>query len=254
MKLVNLLASKNFTIYNKVIAKKFGCPLTAVILSQLCSMNDNLSDSKGWFFCTADTMENETAINSYKQGKCYSKLEEAGVIETKLMGLPAKKYFRILDLNKLFENEDSSNEVTTKQVSQKLENLSLKTAKQDVQKLDTINITNQYNNKHNINNKLFDIFWNNYPNKIGKAEAQKKFNKLSDTNKQLAIESAKAYSNYSEFEGYKHCHATTFINQQRYLEDYSQLQKTVKTEPEEPKSIYRDANEVYRERMTRLGK
>jgi hypothetical protein len=54
--------------------------------------------SKGndWFALTARQIEHETTLTKKEQDKFIKRLIELGCIETKLMGLPAKKHFRIL--------------------------------------------------------------------------------------------------------------------------------------------------------------
>jgi hypothetical protein len=162
-------------------------------------MSDNLAGEDGWFFCSADTMENETTISAYKQAKCYKKLEEAGLIETKLKGLPAIKHFRIKDLTILLEDLETTTKTTKKQDFKKLENLYKETSKQDVKKLDTINITNQYNNQYKDNRVSFKKFLEVYPSNRDEQKAYSVFHSfLNEEEKQKAIDKIPIYLKYLE--------------------------------------------------------
>ena len=65
---------------------------TALMLSVLAD-GDNLFD--GWFYQTAETIEELTGLSNYIQSKCISKLKKAGVLEQKNMGMPMKRYFKL---------------------------------------------------------------------------------------------------------------------------------------------------------------
>ena len=230
MKLVNLLASSHYNIYNKDIARKYGV-ITSIILSQLCSMSDNLAKNDGWFFCSAETMENETTISAYKQAKSYKKLENAGIIETKLKGLPAVKHFRIKDLSILFDDLQTTTKTTSKQDVKKLENLYKETSKQDVKKLDTINITNQYNNQYNnsssdensiTKSKVLELFNSSYPKSINRATLEPTLMQF-DGNLNELVNGLQRYSKYCKATKPKLQHitdATNFIKYKKYLNGF----------------------------------
>ena len=65
---------------------------------------------------------------------------------------------------------------------------------------------------------LFIDFWNIYPNKSNKAEAEKKFNKLSESDKMLIKNSINHFVNFKPFKDYNHPMATTYINQKRWMD------------------------------------
>lgn len=114
------------------------------------------------------------------------------------------------------------------------------------------------NNKDYSEDEFFEsLIWHNYKplNAGNKAKAKDKVKKLSVGDKVKLYWSILKYKDYKPFDTYSHCLLTTFINDKRYLDDWDAILSLAKQpEPEKPKSIYRDANEVYRERMTRLGK
>ncbi|WP_262173380.1 hypothetical protein [Cytobacillus firmus] len=103
MKLVSLLSGKGFVMYNKELAHKVSVN-GAIIFGQLCSSYESfgnkemltIRDGKEYFFLTAETLE-ETALTYKQQMKAVKELEQAGYIETRIMGVPSKKYFHIKD-------------------------------------------------------------------------------------------------------------------------------------------------------------
>jgi len=101
MKLTQILASRNYIILNKPLAKKLGIH-SAILLGELCSeyeywsSRDQLEEG-GYFFSTASNIEENTLLTRKYQDKALSNLKNLGIIETKLMGLPAKRYFKIND-------------------------------------------------------------------------------------------------------------------------------------------------------------
>lgn len=105
MSLIQYLASSNYITVNKSLIKAFGL-CEAVLIGELCSeytfweQNNQLED--GFFYATIDKIEDNTGLSAYEQRAAIKKLESAGIIVTKLKGLPAKKYFSI-DENKLLK-------------------------------------------------------------------------------------------------------------------------------------------------------
>ncbi|SFA81882.1 MULTISPECIES: hypothetical protein [unclassified Bacillus (in: firmicutes)] len=75
MKLVSLLSGRGFVMYNKELAHKVSVN-GAIIFGQLCSSYESfgskemltIRDGKEYFFLTAETLEEETAL-TYKQQK-----------------------------------------------------------------------------------------------------------------------------------------------------------------------------------------
>ena len=102
--ILELIASNPHIKYSSKIARTFGTN-TAIILGALASKHcywevQNKLTEDGFFFVTAKDIEHETALSAKQQRAAISKLEEVGILETKLKGIPAVKYFK-LDAEKL---------------------------------------------------------------------------------------------------------------------------------------------------------
>lgn len=113
MSALKLLATSNYISVNKTLIKLFGLA-EAVILGELCSEYEYWEEHEqltedGMFYCTAVKLEENTGLSEYQQRQAVQSLKNAGILETKLKGLPATKYFRI-DENKLFSFLQTSSE------------------------------------------------------------------------------------------------------------------------------------------------
>ena len=131
----HLLSSSAFLIVNKQLAKQVGLK-GAVLLADLISkeeyfMANGMTD--GWFFNTAKNIEDDTCLTSHQQRKAIKSLKELGIIETKVVGIPAKQHFKIIE-NKLLSYFNTSCEESAKLV---------------VKKTQTINKNNNNNNNNN---------------------------------------------------------------------------------------------------------
>jgi len=125
----HLLSSTAFLVVNKKLAKEIGL-LEVVLLADLISKEQYFKEKEysnyemgGWFFNTVKNIQEDTTLTSYQQRKCIKNLKELGIIETKLVGIPAKQHFRISE-NKLLSYFKTSCK---------------ETAQQDVKKTQTIN-------------------------------------------------------------------------------------------------------------------
>jgi len=137
MSVLKILASSNYISVNKTLIKIFGLA-ESVILGELCSEHEHWEEKElltddGMFYCTATKLEDNTGLSEYQQRQAIQSLKNVGILETKLKGLPATKYFKI-DENKLFTFLQTS--------SEKIKEL-------DVEKF---NLSNNQSNK-NINKK-----------------------------------------------------------------------------------------------------
>lgn len=98
MDIVELLASSNYIVVNKQIAMKYGLN-EAIVLGELASeykywkAKDGASD--GWFYSTNENLVERLPFGSATIRRAVEHLEEMGLLETKLAGMPAKKYFRL---------------------------------------------------------------------------------------------------------------------------------------------------------------
>lgn len=95
---LDFLDSGNYIAANRSLIKAFGLH-ASVIIGELASearfwkREGKLHD--GWFFSTVENIEEATGLNAYYQRDAIKQLQELGFIETKYMGLPRKRYFRI---------------------------------------------------------------------------------------------------------------------------------------------------------------
>src|SRR5690606_4624423 len=111
-----------------------------------------------WFYQTVAEVEKRTGIKTKKQAELLRQMEELGIIERKLMGLPARRYFKI--------NYERAIELSS--LNEELENISLVVSKRNnklcqnestsyVQKDSTCYVEKTYNNiyNNNINNNIY---------------------------------------------------------------------------------------------------
>ena len=131
----HLLSSSAFLIVNKQLAKQVGLK-GAVLLADLISKEEYFianGMTDGWFFNTAKNIEEDTCLTSHQQRKAIKSLKDLGIIETKVIGIPAKQHLKIIE-NKLLSYFNTSCEESAKQV---------------VKKTQTINKNNNNNNNNN---------------------------------------------------------------------------------------------------------
>jgi hypothetical protein len=133
----HLLSSSAFIVLNKELARQVGLK-EAVLLADLISKEEYFianGMTNGWFFNTAKNIEKDTSLTSHQQRKAIKSLKDLGIIETKVVGIPAKQHFKIIE-NKLLSYFTTSCEESEQQV---------------VKKTQTIN---KNNNKNNNNNNI----------------------------------------------------------------------------------------------------
>jgi len=159
-------------VFNKGVARILGID-TSILLGELCAefeyweTNNRLTDNE-WFYSTIENIQDNTTLSAFQQRRSINKLEEAGIVKTKLIGMPAKKYFS-LDINKLnslmLTNLTTRNEETSLQGMKKLNNKELNNlttsseiiTQQVVKKLNANNNKDINNNKSNKEKVIKDI-------------------------------------------------------------------------------------------------
>jgi hypothetical protein len=72
----------------------------------------------GWFFNTAKNIEKDTCLTSHQQRKAIKNLKDLGILETKVVGIPAKQHFKIIE-NKLLSYFNTSCEESAELVVKK---------------------------------------------------------------------------------------------------------------------------------------
>lgn len=117
MSLISLLASNNYIIVNKEIAKILGIE-GAVLLGELCAEHmtwqrkDMLQD--GYFYSTIENIRENTTLTEHKQRSLLNAMKSKGIVDVAIRGLPAKRYIRINEevvaelLNNSCENSRTS--------------------------------------------------------------------------------------------------------------------------------------------------
>ena len=99
MILASLLSSSKYIIVNKDLIRMLGLN-EAVILGELCSEytyweNTNQLDDNGYFYSTRENIESNTGINAHFQRIAMKNLEDKGILLSKKMGIPCKKYYKL---------------------------------------------------------------------------------------------------------------------------------------------------------------
>jgi hypothetical protein len=136
----HLLSSTAFLVLNKELARRIGLK-EAVLLADLISKEEYFianGMTDGWFFNTAKNIEADTCLTSHQQRKAIKRLKDLGIIETKLVGIPAKQHFKIIE-NKLLSYFNTS--------CKESEQLAVK-------KTQTINKNNNKNKEIRITNNI----------------------------------------------------------------------------------------------------
>ena len=100
MSILNLLSSSSYLIINKDLIKALGFEET-LLVGELASEYVNWY-KKGkldndFFYSTIDNVEKNTGLSRYKQAQALNTLKKLGIVETKLKGLPAKRYIKIYE-------------------------------------------------------------------------------------------------------------------------------------------------------------
>ena len=116
----HLLSSSAFLIVNKKLAKQVGLK-GAVLLADLISKEEYFianGMTDGWFFNTAKNIEKDTCLTSHQQRKAIKNLKDLGILETKVVGIPAKQHFKIIE-NKLLSYFNTSCEESVELVVKK---------------------------------------------------------------------------------------------------------------------------------------
>ena len=148
MSILKFLASDGFLTVNKHIARAVGLD-AAVMLAELASsynyfeMIGQLTD--GTFYETVEHVEENTTLSKYQQSKAVKALEDAGILTTKKIGIPAKRYFLI--------NEDAVLALVDYKKSKNCTTGSEKTAPLEVKKQAGNNNVDKKENKKENNNK-----------------------------------------------------------------------------------------------------
>ena len=197
MTLLKLLSSSNYLVINKDLMKVLGIEET-ILLGELASEYDywykkqELEDD--YFYSTIENVEKNTTLSKYKQTQAMNKLKELGIIETKLKGIPAKRYIKI--------NEDRIEEVLQDKMYKDFLTSCQKNNQLDGEVLTT--------NSNNINNNIINNTYSNninsktliYSSNLDKEE--KEINKEKEENYGIPMVDHNKKEEYDSFVEYKH--------------------------------------------------
>lgn len=152
-KLLSQFANNNYGLYNKTIAKKLGLH-ESIFLGEIISEYDYWSKRKeltedGYFYSTLENVTEATTLSEYQQRSIVKHLIQLHIIDMKIAGMPAKRYFKINEeeLYNVIIEEDVPQVV----VNQNLTELVTSSKESKEQDLNLVG-TNNNNIKPTINN------------------------------------------------------------------------------------------------------
>ena len=202
-----LLSQKAHLVINKTMVQKVGLT-EAALLSVLCDGDDIFQADGDWFFATADKIQEILCIKRFVYDSALKNLVARELVETKRMGLPAKKYFK-LNYDKIIRLIDDDGELSL-----------LPTDNQVCCSPTNSSVAHQQTNiiKDNIVNKDiikgdddFEKFWTMYDRKVAKPHCQRMWAKLTKAQKAEIFERLPAYIAATPDKQYR-MHPATYIN------------------------------------------
>ena len=261
MSILNLIASEGFITVNKTLIKLFGLE-AALILGELAGEEmywEHTGKSEdGFFYSTAENLEENTGLTRYQQDKAIKKLEQAGILDTVVKGMPATKHFKF-NQERIFEiiaapdlkNLKTSFEEICNKSLKNFETCSQKTLKHVCKKLEANNnkknnnkkITNKNNNMPVLKSKAakgvcetekqFNELWAVYPNKQGKQKALMSYKKAvkSGVTFDEIMQGLQNYRFYIEQKGVEQQyikHGSTWFGQRGWEDDYTITERVKK--------------------------
>lgn len=103
--LLQLINPDNTMSVNRYLAHSIGMAETiiyAALISKYTYYRDKGKASDGWFYSTIEDLQESTTYGRKVQTTAINKLVGYGLLESKLMGMPARRYFRLIsDTDKL---------------------------------------------------------------------------------------------------------------------------------------------------------
>nr|MCR5167151.1 hypothetical protein [Oscillospiraceae bacterium] len=97
-KLLSLLNDKNTILVNRQLAARIGlnnAVMYAALVSKSLYYSSHGQDRDGWFYCTIADMHESSSLGARSQKKAADTLCELGLIEVRVTGIPARRFFRI---------------------------------------------------------------------------------------------------------------------------------------------------------------
>jgi len=214
-----LTGQRNLLTIPRTLIQYTGDIQSALLLSQLIYWSDR-SNNDGWIFKTYKEWEDEIFLSEYEVRKSRKHLENIGILETKIKkanGNPTVHYKVNINifLDSFLKNLKERN--LKNSINESLNTKETLTEP-------TPNITQ----KKNIYESEFEIWWEGYPKKSGKADARKAWTKLRKSGK--TIEELTLYRDRyiakihdDKTEKQYVLHGSTFLNGR--WEDYKEVEQ-----------------------------
>lgn len=190
-KLLTQFASNNYGLYNKTLAKKIGLH-ESIFLGEIISEYDywnrmhSLTDD-GYFYSTVENVMESTTLSDYQQRSIIKHLVELKILDVKVAGMPAKRYFKINEeqfyaiLLEDDKDSDNNSELTSSKETCYKDLTELTTSSKESKEQD-LNLVKTNNNNIPLTNKNNNIVLTATPfiNNSGKVS-----NLLENETKQL---------------------------------------------------------------------
>ena len=128
MKITNILNPNNTLSVNRPLAHALGVNAAivyaALIAKQAYYEANEMLDGEGYFYSTIEDLEESTALSRTQQQRAIDTLLKANLIEFRLKGTPAKRYFCVIDDEMLLASLlETDNQVCQKVANKIAENL-----------------------------------------------------------------------------------------------------------------------------------
>jgi DNA-binding transcriptional regulator GbsR (MarR family) len=172
--IIDLLRADGSIIINKKLSRAIGLHeaiMYSEILSKYCYFkNNNKIDKDGYFFNTIEDMEHDTNLSRHQQTESIKKLVELNLLEYKVKGMPAKRYFKL--------NEDMRFLQEILQYANNLQTCMQETNKHECKKVARNNTKLNYTNNNTKYNPAdaenIITLWNSEANDLFKADTKNK--------------------------------------------------------------------------------
>ena len=168
MKILERLNPTNTGSYNRPVAHALGLGAAvvyaALINKQVYYEQHNMLDEDGFFYSKIADLEESTTLTKRQQSAAIKVLIDAGLIECKRCGMPAKRYFRVLDDTELIDDLLKQGEAIMTElnpIAQKCENVTSCSDKNAQQEVTNCNIKLAQNEPYTINHNIIKSKVNN---------------------------------------------------------------------------------------------
>ena len=161
MKILERLNPTNTGSYNRPIAHALGLGAAvvyaALINKQVYYEQHNMLDEDGFFYSTIADLEESTTLTKRQQRAAIKVLIDKGLIKRKRCGMPAKRYFRVLDDTELIDDLLKRGDAIMDElnpIAQKFENVTSCSDKNVQQEVTNCNIKLAQNVPYTINHNI----------------------------------------------------------------------------------------------------